>query len=118
MAELPLRVQDKIESYISILAPRYPSNIPSWKISVGYADFRDAESDTTPVTTIYTLKNSQPKLGDNIFSDSSKKVLYNGASLWFNLFSSLLSLFENPLEPISFKRNVLSIEGNFFSIMF
>ena len=88
MAELPLRVQDKIESYISILAPRYPSNIPSWKISVGYANFRDAESDTTPVTTIYTLKNSQPKLGDNIFSDSSKKVLYNGASLWFNLFSS------------------------------
>lgn len=88
MAELPLRVQDKIESYISILAPRYPSNIPSWKISVGYADFRDAESDTTPVTTIYTLKNSQPKLGDNIFSDSSKKVLYNGASLWFNLFNS------------------------------
>ena len=88
MAELPLRVQDKIESYISILSPRYPSNIPSWKISVGYADFRDAESDTTPVTTIYTLKNSQPKLGDNIFSDSSKKILYNGASLWFNLFSS------------------------------
>ena len=88
MAELPLRVQDKIESYISILAPRYPSNIPSWKISVGYADFRDAESDTTPVTTIYTLKNSQPKLSDNIFSDSSKKVLYNGASLWFNLFNS------------------------------
>ena len=88
MAELPLRVQDKIESYISILAPRYPSNIPSWKISVGYANFRDAESDRTPVTTIYTLKNSQPKLGDNIFSDSSKKVLYNGASLWFNLFSS------------------------------
>jgi hypothetical protein len=88
MAELPLRVQDKIESYISILAPRYPPNIPSWKISVGYANFRDAESDTTPVTTIYTLKNSQPKLGDNIFSDSSKKVLYNGASLWFNLFSS------------------------------
>ena len=88
MAELPLRVQDKIESYISILAPRYPSNIPSWKISVGYADFRDAESDTTPVTTIYTLKNSEPKLSDNIFSDSSKKVLYNGASLWFNLFNS------------------------------
>ena len=88
MAELPLRVQDKIESYISILTPRYPSNIPSWKISVGYADFRDAESDTTPVTTIYTLKNSQPKLSDNIFSDSSKKVLYNGASLWFNLFNS------------------------------
>lgn len=88
MAELPLRVQGKIESYRSILTTRYPPNIPSWKISNGYANFRDAQSDTTPVTTIYTLNDSKPDLGSKIFSDSSKTTLYNGASLWFNLFSS------------------------------
>ena len=88
MAELPLRVQGKIESYRSILTNRYPPNIPSWKISDGYINFRDAQSDTTPITTIYTLDNLEPTLSSKIFSDSSKSTLYNGSSLWFNLFSS------------------------------
>jgi hypothetical protein len=88
MPELPLRIQEKIQMYTSILTNRYPPNIPSWKISTGYASFRDAQSDTTPVETIYSLDDSQPTTGSKVFSDSSKTTVYDGSSLWFHLFNS------------------------------
>jgi hypothetical protein len=85
---LPVRVQDKIDNYQTILVARYPPNTPFWKLSTGYAAPRDAQADTTPVTTVYSLDDLQPTTESTLYTDSAKTVLFNGASLWFHLFNS------------------------------
>jgi hypothetical protein len=88
MAELPLRIQEKITNYTAILTSRYPPNTPFWKLSVGYARPGDAEVDTTPVTTVYSSNDSQPTTGSLLYTDSSKTSFFNGSMLWFHLFNS------------------------------
>jgi hypothetical protein len=85
---LPGRVQTKKESYTTILTSRYPPNTPSWKLSTGYATSRDAELDTTPVTTVYSLDDAQPTTTSTLLTDSAKTLLFNGSSQWFHLFDS------------------------------
>ena len=83
-----VRVQDKIDNYRTILVARYPPNTPSWKLSTGYSKNTDAQADTTPVTTVYSLDDLQPTTTSTLLTDSAKTVLFDGASLWFHLFDS------------------------------
>jgi hypothetical protein len=85
---LPGRLQTKKENYTTILASRYPPNTPSWKLSAGYARSSDAELDTTPVTTVYSLDDFRPTNTSTLFTDSAKTSLFNGSSQWFHLFDS------------------------------
>jgi hypothetical protein len=82
MAGYPKRVQDKINSYIERLSSRYNF----YKISDGYESSRDAQSDTTPVTTVYS--NSTPSTGIIIYSDIAKTIKYDGGGLWYHVFNS------------------------------
>ena len=85
---LPGRVQDKIDNYQTILVARYPPNIPSWKLSTGYATSRNAELDTTPVTNVYSLDDVLPTITSTLLTDSAKTLPFNGSSQWFHLFDS------------------------------
>ncbi len=85
---LPERVQNKIDNYTTVLTSIYPPNTPSWKLSTGYAKDSDAQIDTTPVTTVYSLDDAQPTTTSTLLTDSAKISLFNGSALWFHLFNS------------------------------
>jgi hypothetical protein len=85
---IPKNIQEKIDSYTSILLDRFSPSSSYFKLSSGYTKSSDAIADTTPLSSVFTSDDLQPDIGNFLFTNLSKDKGFNGGNLWYHVFSS------------------------------